>query len=83
MISWVQPKIEFEIPHELAIILKKDPLLKKYLRDKLISELYRKLAQLYIADELFKDSKLTEGDIIELDKKIKKRVMEKLKWTLS
>ncbi|MGQ4915110.1 MAG: hypothetical protein ACP6IU_10255 [Candidatus Asgardarchaeia archaeon] len=76
-------KIELEIPYELAIILKKDPLLKKYLRDKLISELYKKLTQLYIADELFKDSKLTEEDIMELDKKIKKKVMEKLKWMLS
>lgn len=59
------------------------PELKMLLRGLTENEAREYLQVLAITDELAKDSKLTEKDIMEIDEKIKKAIREKIEYEIS
>jgi hypothetical protein len=68
--------ISIDVPEEIAVLLDKDPSLKDIIEDIFIDDARRYLLKLLVADKLAEDSKLTEDDIMTIDKIIKKGLYE-------
>ena len=71
-------KVELELPGDLALLIERDPLVRRAAERLLEEELVAKLRALAVADILLSRSELTEEDIERLDVKIKKGVVERL-----
>jgi len=74
----VKAKVELELPGDLALLIERDPLVRRAAERLLEEELVAKLRALAVADILLSRSELTEEDIERLDVKIKKGVVERL-----
>ena len=74
----VKAKVELELPGDLALLIERDPLVRRAAERLLEEELVAKLRTLAVADILLSRSELTEEDIERLDVKIKKGVVERL-----
>jgi len=76
--------IEVELPKEIELKIREnkdlDLLVRKRLEHQIKEDLKNDLFVLMLFDELLKDSELTEGDVNELDHKMKRDIMEKLGW---
>ncbi|HDI01962.1 MAG TPA: hypothetical protein ENF78_06005 [Candidatus Bathyarchaeota archaeon] len=71
-------KVELELPGDLALLIERDPLVRRAAERLLEKELVAKLRTLAVADMLLSRSELTEEDIERLDMKIKRGVVERL-----
>ena len=71
-----------EVPEEIAVILERDPLLKKMVEERLVSEVKEYFFRVFVLDELLKGSKLTEADVKSLDEEVKRGIWEKYKREL-
>jgi len=71
-------KVELELPGDLALLIERDPLVRRAAERLLEEELVAKLRALAVADILLSQSELTEEDIERLDMKIKRGVVERL-----
>jgi len=71
-------KVELELPGDLALLIERDPLVRRAAERLLEEELVAKLRALAVADILLSRSELTEEDIERLDVKIKRGVVERL-----
>jgi len=60
------------LPEEIAILLEQDELLRSMAESILADELRRLLLKTLVLDKLAEGSELTEEDIAELDKRIKR-----------
>jgi len=60
------------LPEEIAILLEQDDLLRSMAESILADELRRLLLKTLVLDKLAEGSELTEEDIAELDKRIKR-----------
>lgn len=76
--------IEVELPQEIELKIKAnkdlDLLVRKRLEHQIKEDLKNDLFILMLFDELLKDSELTDEDVTELDRKMKRDIMEKLGW---
>jgi hypothetical protein len=76
--------IEVELPQEIELKIKAnkdlDLLVRKRLEHQIKEDLKNDLFILMLFDELLKDRELTDEDVNELDHKMKRDIMEKLKW---
>lgn len=70
--------ITIEVPDDIKILLDRDPLLKKKFEKLAVEVFYEKLLRLAIADEITGDIEVSEEIIMEFDKKIKKKIVERL-----
>ena len=60
------------LPEEIAILLEQDDLLRSMAESILADELRRLLLKTLVLDKLAEGSELTEEDIAEIDKRIKR-----------
>jgi len=70
-------KVELELPGDLALLIERDPLVRRAAERLLEEELVSKLRALAIADILLSRSKLDEEAMMRLDKKVKRGVVER------
>ncbi len=70
--------ITIEVPDEIKILLERNPLLKKKFEKLAVEAFHEKLLRLAIADEITGDIEVSEDIIMELDRKIKKSIIERL-----
>ncbi len=71
-------KVELELPGDLALLIERDPLVRRAAERLLEEELVARLRVLAVADILLSRSELTEEDIERLDMKIKRGVVGRL-----
>ena len=71
-------EVKLELPRDLALLIEKDLLVRKAAERLLEEELASRLRTLAAADILLGRSRLTEEDVEELDKKVKRSVVERL-----
>jgi len=69
--------ITIEAPEEIALLLDRYPGLKKILEDSAITLVKEKMFKLALADELTRDTEVSEEEILELDKEVKRSLAEK------
>ena len=67
-----QKTITITLPEELAALLEEDELLKSMAESLLADELRKLLLKVLVLDKLAEGSELTEDDVAELDKKVKR-----------
>ena len=71
-------EVKLELPRDLALLIEKDLLVRRAAERLLEEELASRLRTLAAADILLGRSRLTEEDVEELDKKVKRSVVERL-----
>ena len=74
----IKARVELELPEDLALLIERDPLVRRAAEKLLEEELVAKLRSLAVADILLSRSELSEEDIEELDKMVKRGVVERL-----
>ena len=74
----VKARVELKLPEDLALLIERDPLVRRAAEKLLEEELVAKLRSLSVADILLSRSELSEEDVEELDKAIKRGVVERL-----
>jgi len=67
-----QKTMTITLPEELAALLEEDELLKSMAESLLADELRKLLLKVLVLDKLAESSELTEDDVAELDKKVKR-----------
>jgi len=67
-----QKTITITLPEELAALLEEDKLLKSMAESLLADELRKLLLKVLVLDKLAESSELTEDDVAELDKRVKR-----------
>ena len=67
-----QKTITITLPEELAALLEEDELLKSMAESLLADELRKLLLKVLVLDKPAEGSELTEDDVAELDKKVKR-----------
>ena len=67
-----QKTMTITLPEELAALLEEDKLLKSMAESLLADELRKLLLKVLVLDKLAESSELTEDDVAELDKKVKR-----------
>lgn len=76
--------IEVDIPKELELKIKAskelDVLVKKRIEHQISTDIKNDVFISMICDDLLKESELNEEDVDEIDHKIKKGIVEKLRW---
>ena len=63
----VKARVELKLPGDLALLIERDPLVRRTAERLLEEELVSKLRTLAVADVLLSRSELTEEDIEKLD----------------
>jgi len=71
--------IDIELPKPVAELLKRDPILRKVVKNVAKRAVKDILIEILALDQLLSDSKLKEEDIVELDKIIKAEAWKKLR----
>ncbi len=73
--------ITIELPEEIVLLSEKDEILKYMIKESLKNIVSKYL----LAEELTKDVKVSEEEILEIDSEIKKKAWRELKkkWNLS
>lgn len=76
--------IEVDLPKDLELTIKAnkelDILVRKRIERQLSNDIKNDIFISRTLDDLLKDSNLDERDVDEIDHKIKRGIMEKLKW---
>lgn len=76
--------IEVDIPKELELKIKAskelDVLVKKRIEPQISTDIKNDVFISMICDDLLKESELNEEDVDEIDHKIKRGIVEKLRW---
>ena len=72
-------KVVLELPEDVARIIQKYPFVRDFIVDRITKDIKRRIDVLKKADELLKNSELTEEEILRLDKLIKAGIMEKFR----
>jgi hypothetical protein len=76
--------IEVELPREIELRIRAnkdlDLLVRRRLEHQIQKDIKNDLFLLMTFDDLLKDSELTEKDIDDLDRRMKREMMEKLGW---
>ena len=70
-------RLVVEVPEEVAALLEKEPLLRLTIAEAVKREVTEYLLTIIALDKLTEDSKLTEEDIQEISKLVKRAVREK------
>jgi len=70
--------VGIRLPEELAILLERDEVLKSMAEGLLAEELSRLLLKVLVLDKLAERSELTEQDVVELDKRIKRGLRSRI-----
>ncbi len=70
-------RLAVEVPEEVAALLEKEPLLRLAITEVVKREVTEYLPNITALDKLTEDSKLTEKDIQEISKLVKRAVREK------
>jgi len=70
--------VGIRLPEELAILLERDEVLKSMAEGLLAEELGRLLLKVLVLDKLAERSELTEQDVVELDKRIKRGLRSRI-----
>ena len=66
--------VTIELPEEFALLVQQDPLLKKLVENIAVEAIKDKLLKLAIADQLTRDVKITEEELLEIDRRIKRSI---------
>ncbi len=76
--------IEVDIPKELELKIKAskelDVLVKRRIEHQISTDVKNDVFISMICDDLLKESELNEEDVDEIDHKIKRGIVEKLRW---
>jgi hypothetical protein len=76
--------IEVELPKEIELKIRAnrdlDLLVRRRLEHQIQKDLKNDLFLLMTFEDLLKNSELTEDDVKDLDRRMKKEIMEKLRW---
>ncbi len=76
--------VEIKLPKEIEIRLRKDKNLRHIIVKRLERDIAREIKEdlflVMLFDDLLRESKLTEEDVENLDRKIKESIMERLRW---
>ncbi|RLG51131.1 MAG: hypothetical protein DRN96_06010 [Thermoproteota archaeon] len=78
----MSPTVEVEVPAETGALLERYPFLKRAFGRIAVEELRRRVLKLLVADKLLEESKVTEEDILKLDKAVKRRIRERVEDAL-
>ncbi len=70
--------IQVKVPEEIGVLIDSDPLLKNVVEKIVERDIINYILTILTMDKLTSDSTLTEGEILEIDKKIKKAVRERI-----
>ncbi len=75
-------EIQIEIPEEISRILERDEMLKKYFEKIAVDVFKEKLLKYLIAEEITKNVKVSEADVLEMDEELKEMALKELesKW---
>ena len=71
--------LDIKLPRSVAELIKRDPVLRSLVENVVERSVRDILIEIFALDQLLSSSKLTEKDIIELDKIIKAKAWEKLR----
>lgn len=76
--------LEIRVPKELELLMKKDETIrnlikKRIIEERMTKELIDELFAVMLFDDLLKENKLSQEDVEEIDKIVKKGIMEKLR----
>lgn len=76
--------ITIELPKEIGLKIKSDKYLEGIVKKKIEKEIFKEIKEdIYLSmlfDTLLEESELTEGDVDEVDHRVKKGIMETLGW---
>jgi len=70
--------IQIEIPDEVEALMRSNPLIKLMIERMVEDKIKEYLLTMLTMDKLTEESKLTEEDIIELEKDIKKSIRQRI-----
>ena len=70
--------ITIELPEEIHALIESDPFLKMVVERIIREDIVRYVLSILAMDKLAEDSRLTEKDIMEIDREIKKGIRKKI-----
>jgi len=71
--------LDVRLPRPVAELIRRDPILRMLVEKAVEKSIRDALIEILALDQLLSDSKLTEEDVVALDKIIKARAWEKLR----
>lgn len=77
-------QIVIEVPEELYFLIERDEIVKKSFEKFAVEAFKERILKFLVAEELTKDVKMEEKELLEIDKEIKRCAWEELKkkWKL-
>jgi len=69
--------IQIEVSESVGVLLERENILKEILAELIEKKLNEYLLTVYALDSLTRESKLTEEEILEIEKEIKKGIVKK------
>ncbi len=70
--------IQVEVPEEIGVLIDSDPTLRSVVEKIVERDVIEHILTILTMDKLTSDSTLTEEEILEIDKKIKKVIRERM-----
>ena len=70
-------RVSIEVPEEVAVLLEKEPLLRLAVAEAVKREVMEYLLTVIALDRLTEDSRLSEEDVLEIGRLVKRAVREK------